>query len=207
MPIYKILAVFFFAVSAHAAPITSVRRIEFVHVIDGATMQRGEVRRVVSEVRKAYKSLRLDKFGAAIRWGRLHTKRLNLGPYTVSQRQAYAYRVMKRLRSKRAVYVFLPMSSDGYSWGVCLNKGFAVGTATSLNLRGEARFWHSATTAVHEIGHMLGYGHEDRFPNVMHSAALQFVTSGIPKFPWSFRDLVLGFGFDIDVCDFPAGRC
>lgn len=204
MPIYKILAILLFALPVSAE---SVRRIEFVHVADGATMPRGEVRRVISEVRKAYGSVRLDRFGAVIRWGRLRTVRLNLGAYSVDKRLQYAYRLARRLRSRLPVYVFVPMSSDGYSWGVCFNRAFAVGVATSVNLRGERRFWQGATTAVHEIGHMLGVSHDDSSANVMHSDALRFVTDFIPPFPWWFRDMVLGFGFGVDICKFPEGRC
>jgi hypothetical protein len=204
MPIYKILAVLLFALPVYAE---SVRRIEFVHVADVATMPRGEVRRVMAEVRKAYSSLQLDRFGAVIRWGRLRTVRLNLGAYSVDKRLQYAYRLARRLRSRLPVYVFVPQSSDGYSWGYCLSRGFAVGVATSVNLRGERRFWHGATTAVHEIGHMFGLSHDDREANVMHSDAMQFVAGNIPPFPWWFRDSVLDFGFGIDVCKFPEGRC
>lgn len=204
MPIYKILALLLVALPVSAE---SVRRIEFVHVADGATMPRGEVRRVMAEVRKAYSSLKLDRFGAVIRWGRLRTVRLNLGAYSVDKRLQYAYRLARRLRSRLPVYVFVPQSSDGYSWGYCLNRGFAVGVATSVNLRGERRFWQGATTAVHEIGHMFGLSHDDREANVMHSDAMRFVAGNIPPFPWWFRDMVLGFGFGIDICKFPEGRC
>lgn len=207
MRICKILASLFFAVSAYAVPVTSVRSVGFVHVVDSATMQRGEVRRVMAEVRKAYRSLNLERFGAAIRWGRLRSIRLNLGAYSVDKRVEYAYRLRRRLMARMPVYVFVPMSSDGYGWGLCIDKRFAVGVGTSRNLRGEARFWHSATTAVHEIGHMLGANHDEREVNVMHPDALRFVGNNIPPFPWWFRDSVLYWGFGIDVCKFPAGRC
>jgi len=123
MPIYKILAILLFAIPVYGQ---SVRRIEFVHIADGATMQRGEVRRVIAEVKKSYGSLKLNRFGAVIRWGRLRTVRLNLGSYSVDKRLRYAYRVARRLRSRLPVYVFVPMSADGYSWGYCLGRNFAV---------------------------------------------------------------------------------
>lgn len=196
-----VLALVCFASTAAALP------IDFIHVVDGQTMPRSEVRRVISGVKKAYDSLHLARYGAVIKWGRLRSKRVGFGPGEMKDRLAYSYRLLKRLRQKRPVYVFVPMSTDGYSWGYCLSRAFAVGTATSVNLRGEDRYLFSVTTAVHEIGHMLGQSHSDNEANIMHSDALRFVTDRIPPWGWWARDMILWFGFGIDICRVKKNYC
>lgn len=178
------------ALDASALPI---KRVDFVQVLDGATMSPPKTRQVTTQVRRAYKRLKLP-----IRFSPLRTVRLGLGTIGVNDRLKYAYRVMRKMRPNRATYVFVPMSTDGFSWGYQLTKTFACGTATERNLRGDDRFWFSVNTAVHEIGHLFGASHDDSSINVMHSDALRFVTAGVLPFPWWFKESVLWLTFGVE---------
>jgi hypothetical protein len=179
-------------------------RIQFVRVVDGATMSRAETLRVTKKVREAYLKLRL-----VFTFSGLRQVRVGFGPGLVADRLNYARRVERRVRGRTRGYrthVFVPMSTDGYSWGYAFGP-VSVGTATSYNLRGEPRFWHTVTTAAHEIGHLLGADHDDREPNLMHSNALAFVNNNVPRFPWWMRDIVLSNGFGVDMCDYTFVPC
>lgn len=187
-----VLAVILFSVGCGAAP-SSVgaqasgrgTRLEFVRVVDGATMGRVEVQEVATRVCAAYRALRVG----GIECGRVRDAVVSgLGRYLVKDRLSYAYAVERALkgnyRPSVRTYVFVPMSADGFQWGYRIARNFAVGTASTVNLRGEPRYWHGVNTAVHEIGHMFGAGHEDGVVNVMHSNALAYVVSELLPFPW-----------------------
>lgn len=181
------------ALNAHALPI---KRINLIRLSDGATMSEQNVKRVAVQVRRSYNRLKLP-----IRFAPVRTVSLGVGPTGVSERLKYAYRVMRKMRPRRATYVFVPMSTDGYSWGYMLTKLFACGTATDRNLRGENRFWFSVNTAVHELGHLLGPDHDETSPNVMHPDALRFVTNRVLAFPWWFKEDVLSKTFGVEADD------
>lgn len=187
------LVLLFSALDALALP---TKRVDFVQVLDGATMSVPKTRRVTTQVRRAYNQLRLP-----IRFSPLRTIRIGFGPTGVNERLRYAYRVMRKMRPRRATYVFIPMSTDGFSWGYMLTKNFACGTATERNLRGQDRFWFSVNTAVHEIGHLLGPDHDDTSANVMHPDALRFVTNRVLPFPWWFKENVLWRTFGVEPDD------
>lgn len=65
----------------------------------------------------------------------------------------------------------------GYSYMGCTGKRVSISNATMFNAVGRPRYKHSVIAMAHELGHLFGADHDDSKPNIMHSAAMQYVDS------------------------------
>lgn len=70
----------------------------------------------------------------------------------------------------------------GVATAGCVNRRgpISISTASRYRSNGMSALGHSVTVAAHEMAHTLGAGHINTLPNLMHSAALQFVRNEYP---------------------------
>ena len=77
----------------------------------------------------------------------------------------------------------------GYGEAGCNSGGFSLSNGQPVRSIGGEGYTMSSIAMSHEIGHTLGLSHIDSFPNIMHSAALQFAGQPIGFTQRSIRDM------------------
>ena len=107
------------------------------------------------------------------------------------------YFVGRRYKGQRAIHFALipPVQHDGALWIVgqaydvsCYwvpNKRVGMSSAMMVNASGSPRYRHSVIAIAHEIGHLLGFPHDESAPiSIMHPAPLPKVDSFSSWLPW-----------------------
>lgn len=107
------------------------------------------------------------------------------------------YFVGRRYKGRRAIHYALipPVQYDGALWIVgqayevsCYwvpDKRVGMSSAMMVNAEGSARYRHSVVAMAHEIGHLLGFPHDESAPiSIMHPAPLPAVNSSSSWLPW-----------------------
>lgn len=123
-----------------------------------------------------------------------------LSTISESRRKFNLYRSFVRrvgYGSKNRVHAVLPPMLEpnglryigGYGEEGCNSGGFSLSNGQGVRSNGGEGYTMSAIAISHEVGHTLGLSHIDSFPNIMHSAALQFAGQPIGFTQRSVRDM------------------
>ena len=123
-----------------------------------------------------------------------------LSTISESRRKFNLYRSFVRrvgYGSKNRTHAVLPPTIEptgiryigGFGEAGCNTHGFSLSNGQPARSNGGEGYTMSAIAISHEVGHTLGLEHIDSFPNIMHSAALQFAGQDIGFTQRSIRDM------------------
>jgi hypothetical protein len=107
------------------------------------------------------------------------------------------YFVGGRYKGRRAIHyaILPPVSYSGHLWIVgqayesscywARGGGVGISSAMMLNAEGMPRYRHSVIAMAHEIGHLLGFSHDESPPvSIMHPGPLSSVDKSPSWLPW-----------------------